>query len=246
MRYPVDTHTHTIASTHAYSTIHDYIQVAKSKGIVLFATTDHGPDMDDAPHVWHFANLPILPRIVDGVGILRAIEANIKNLAGEIDLPERYESRLDFIMAGFHEQVFRPQDRAYNTEAMINAIKSGRVDIISHPGNPTFPIDIEQVVQAAAKYRVALEVNNSSFVHSRPGSESNCRAIIKAAKKYGAYLTFGSDSHVAFSLGEFEHCHRLIEQEAVPQSLILSCSARVLLDFLVSRGRQTIPEFSHL
>lgn len=49
MKYTVDTHTHTVASTHAYSTIHDYLPIAKAKGIKLFATTDHGPDMADAP-----------------------------------------------------------------------------------------------------------------------------------------------------------------------------------------------------
>ena len=32
MRYPVDIHTHTIACTHAYSTIHDYIDEARRKG----------------------------------------------------------------------------------------------------------------------------------------------------------------------------------------------------------------------
>ena len=31
--YPVDLHMHTVASTHAYSTLHDYIAIAKSKGI---------------------------------------------------------------------------------------------------------------------------------------------------------------------------------------------------------------------
>ena len=92
MKYQVDTHTHTVASTHAYSTIHDYLPIARAKGIKLFATTDHGPDMADAPHFWHFVNLHVLPRVVDGVGILRGIEANIKNIDGEIDFPERYES----------------------------------------------------------------------------------------------------------------------------------------------------------
>ncbi len=58
------------------------------------------------PPFWHFVNLHVLPRVVDGVGILRGIEANIKNIDGEIDFPERYESRLDMIMAGFHEPVF--------------------------------------------------------------------------------------------------------------------------------------------
>ena len=66
MKYQVDTHTHTVASTHAYSTIHDYLPIAKAKGIKLFATTDHGPDMADAPHFWHFVNLHVLPRVVDG------------------------------------------------------------------------------------------------------------------------------------------------------------------------------------
>ncbi|MDI8993211.1 hypothetical protein MJI20_32400, partial [Salmonella enterica subsp. enterica serovar Anatum] len=41
------------------------------KGIKLFAITDHGPDMEDAPHHWHFINMRIWPRLVDGVGILR-------------------------------------------------------------------------------------------------------------------------------------------------------------------------------
>lgn len=41
--YPVDLHMHTVASTHAYSTLSDYIACAKQKGIKLFAITDHGP-----------------------------------------------------------------------------------------------------------------------------------------------------------------------------------------------------------
>ena len=38
--YPVDLHMHTVASTHAYSTLSDYIAQAKQKGIKLFAITD--------------------------------------------------------------------------------------------------------------------------------------------------------------------------------------------------------------
>ena len=47
--YPVDLHMHTVASTHAYSTLHDYIAEARRKHIQLFATTDHGPDIDPLP-----------------------------------------------------------------------------------------------------------------------------------------------------------------------------------------------------
>jgi len=137
--YPVDLHMHTVASTHAYSTLHDYIAQAKRKGIKLFAITDHGPDMADAPHYWHFINMRIWPRLVDGVGILRGIEANIKNTQGEIDCTGPMLNSLDLIIAGFHEPVFPPQDKATHTEAMIATIASGAVHIISHPGNPNFP-----------------------------------------------------------------------------------------------------------
>jgi putative hydrolase len=87
MTYLVDTHNHTVASTHAYSTVHDYLPIARARGIKLFALTDHGPDMADAPHYWHFVNMRVLPRVVDGVGILRGIEANIRNEAGKSTFP---------------------------------------------------------------------------------------------------------------------------------------------------------------
>lgn len=78
--YPVDLHMHTVASTHAYSTLSDYIARAKQKGIKLFAITDHGPDMEDAPHHWHFINMRILPRVVDGVGSCAASKLTLKML----------------------------------------------------------------------------------------------------------------------------------------------------------------------
>lgn len=59
--YPVDLHMHTVASTHAYSTLHDYIAEAKRKG----SNSSPSPttaDMADAPHYWHFVNMRIWPR----------------------------------------------------------------------------------------------------------------------------------------------------------------------------------------
>ncbi|GIU04528.1 phosphatase [Shewanella morhuae] len=242
MQYQVDTHTHTVASSHAYSTIHDYIAVAKQKGIRLFANTDHGPDMADAPHFWHFVNLRVLPRMVDGVGILRGIEANIKNIDGEIDFFGDYLKQLDIVLAGFHEPVYPPSDKATHTKAMINAIKSGNVDIITHPGNPAYPIDIEAVARTAAEYGVALEINNSSFEVSRKGSEANCTAIAQAAKEFGTILVMGSDSHVAFSLGGFARAQAIIDEVAYPPSRLLNRSPSALLAFLAARGHETVSD----
>lgn len=87
--YPVDLHMHTVASTHAYSTLHDYIAEAKRKGIKLFAITDHGPDMADAPHYWHFVNMRIWPRLVDGWGSCAVLSRILKILKARSTVPDR-------------------------------------------------------------------------------------------------------------------------------------------------------------
>ena len=69
MQFFIDLHTHTIASDHAYSTIVECVNYAKNNGIVMFATTDHGPALEDGPHPWHFNNLKVVPRICDGVAV---------------------------------------------------------------------------------------------------------------------------------------------------------------------------------
>lgn len=243
--YPVDLHMHTVASTHAYSTLHDYIAQAKQVGIKLLAITDHGPDMADAPHYWHFMNMCVWPRIVDGVAILRGIEANIKNRQGEIDCCGIMLAQMDIIVAGFHEPVMPPVDKETHTTALIAAMAQGNVDIISHPGNPKYPIDIKRVSDAAAHYSVALEINNSSFMHSRVGSEKNCLAIAQAVKDAGGYLSLGSDSHIAYTLGHFTHCIRVLDEVDFPQDRILNVSPRRLLNFLAQRGKRPIAELAN-
>jgi len=244
MQFTVDTHTHTTASGHAYSTLHDYVARAREVGIKLFAMTDHAPQMPGAPHYWHFGNLRVIPRVLDGIGILRGVEANILNEEGEIDLFGDILAQMDIVIGSFHEPVFKPADVASHTRAMINAIKSGRIDIVGHSGNPNFPIDIPAVVQAAAEHRVLIEINNSSFVHSRIGSADNCLAIAAAARDLGAWLTFGSDSHIACTLGQFNHCQEAIRRVGFPLERVVSREPAALLDFLEQRGKSLKHEFA--
>ncbi len=244
MLFPVDPHTHTVASSHAYSTIGEYVAEARRKGVRLFASSDHGPAMPGAPHPWHFANLVVVPRVVDGVGMLRSIEANVLDVDGRVDVPEEAADRLDLVLASLHEPIFPPRTRAEHTRTLVNVIQGGRVDIVGHPGNPNFPIDVEVVVRAAAAHRVALEINNSSVLLSRKGSGPNCRALAEAARDLGALLVMGSDAHFAASLGEFTEALALLEDVKFPVDRILNASPGAFLDFLASRGHPAIPELA--
>ena len=45
MRFTLDTHTHTIASGHAYNTIDEMAVYAAGHGVTHLAITDHAPKM---------------------------------------------------------------------------------------------------------------------------------------------------------------------------------------------------------
>lgn len=242
MKILCDTHSHTIASTHAYSTIHDYVRDAQRNGIQLVSITDHAPTMPDAPHYWHFVNMKVIPRVIDNIAILRGIEANILpepyQYANDrnVDVTDQLKDKLDFAIASFHEPVFKPQDKKTNTAAMIAAMESGCVQILGHPGNPAFPIDQEEVVRAAKHNNVAIEINNSSFKSSRVGSEPYCVKLIELVDKHNWKLSVGSDAHISLDVGKFEVAVAKLEALGFSVDQIVNSTPGSFLSFLAEHG----------
>ncbi len=238
MNIEVDSHTHTVASGHAYSTLAENVAAAAARSIKLLAITDHGPSMPGAPHFWFFKNMRVIPRIMDGVGILRGVEANIINFAGEIDIDLDLQQQLDIVLASFHEPLITPTTVALHTNGIIKAMASGKIDIFAHGGNPAFPIDTDEVAKAAAYHKVLIEINNSSFTTSRLGSQKNCAALAEAVGRHGGYLTFGTDAHIASKVGVFDECLSLVESIGFPAEQIISRSGRGFLNFLQEKNKQ--------
>ncbi len=211
MNIAIDTHTHSTASGHAYSTIDDLAQAARERGLAGYVLTDHGPSMGGAPHRYHFGNLRVIPKILFDVRFYAGIEANILDKKGSTDIPLQYGGTLDFIMAGLHEICFEPKSEKDNTEALIAAIANPFVDAISHPGNGAFPINIDAVVDAAKAYGKALEINNSSF-SVRVGSKKNCRMIAQKCAERGVLMSCGSDAHYRADVGVFTEALTILEE----------------------------------
>ena len=117
-------------------------------------------------------------------------------------------------------------------------MKNQNVDIIGHSGNPDYEIDIEEFVKAAKKYNCAIEINNSSDNLTRFGSNKNCIEIAKQAKKYGVYLTTGSDAHYKSYLGNFEEVEKVFEKAEIDEELILTSSTEKLKKYLKSKGNK--------
>ncbi len=239
MNIEVDSHTHTVASGHAYSTLTENVQAASARGIKLLAVTDHGPKMPGAPHFWYFMNMRVIPRILHGVGVLRGVEANIINFKGELDIAAEVHQQLDIVLASLHEPLIPPATKSQHTDGVIRAMASGEIDVFAHGGNPAFPIDVDEVAKAAVQHNVLIEINNSSFTTSRPGSKKNCAALAEAVARHDGYLTFGSDAHISGKVGVFAECLDFIHAIGFPEERIMSRSGAGFLAFLKSKNKQS-------
>lgn len=237
MKFVLDTHTHSITSGHAYSTIQEMAEAAKNKGLQLMALTDHAPKLPGTCHIYYFWNLKVIPRIINGVEILRGAEVNILDEEGNIDLEEDILERLDLVIASLHDACIEPGTRAANTRALIGAMSNKYVHIIGHPGNPRYPIDVDRLVRAAKDKNVLIEVNNSSF-HVREGSKDNCTAIALKAKEIGCRVVVGSDAHISYDVGKFDTVLEMFRRIDMPEELVMNTSVEKLKNFLAEKGKK--------
>lgn len=235
MRLVVDSHTHSISSGHAYSTIQEMAGNAKENGIEMFAVTDHGPALPGAPHIFHFMNMKVIPSRLSGVRVLKGTEANIIRYDGSLDIPDYCLKRLDFVIVAFHDVCIEPSTMKEHTQGMINALKNPYVDAVAHPGNPVFQVDIPEVVKAAKQLGKAIEINNHSF-RTRKGSEENCSRFARECADTGTSIVCGSDAHIGCHIGSFENVTRLLEMAGVPESCILNTSVEAFDRYLSGKS----------
>lgn len=238
MKIIADMHTHTLVSGHAYSTLLENWQAAAERDLLFMATTEHGPAMPHAPHPYYFANMRVLPAELYGVRLIKGIEANILNIDGELDLPDRYLARLQYVAVGLHSDCIEPGSQEENTQAILAAIKNPLVDAVVHPGNPVFPIDFSHVLQAAADQGVLVEINNSSLTGSRQGSYDRCSEIARLAARQEMVVVLGSDAHWSGQVGCLNHALELALQACIPPERIINLDADALQAFLDNRARR--------
>ena len=136
MRPKIDTHTHTLLSGHAHSTLLENAAAAAEAGLEGFVLTDHGPMVPGASPDFVVTTYRFFPPEIKGVRVYHGVEANIYDDAGSIDMPEKYMAELDYVIAGIHEFVRRSGGRQKDTEAVLGTINNPYVDIIAHPGQP--------------------------------------------------------------------------------------------------------------
>lgn len=226
-----DTHTHTIASTHAYSTVTEMASMAHEKGLEAIAITDHAPSIPDAPHIWHFRNLKNIPRKICGVKILYGAEVNITDINGHIDMEEDILNLLDVVNASIHIPCYKDADKDDHTSAYMAVAKNPLIDIICHSGSPKLMYDYEKVIECAKENHKLIEINNHSFF-VRKSSIPNCKKIAQICKEKEVGIVVSSDAHIAYDLGDYSCALNMLKEISFPEKLIINRSFKTFEDFM--------------
>ncbi|MCD8022410.1 MAG: phosphatase [Lachnospiraceae bacterium] len=234
MNYLLDSHTHTIASGHAYNTIYEMAHSAADKGLSLLGITEHAMAMPGTCHELYFMNLKVVPRTLCGIEVLFGAEANIIDLDGGLDMKEKVLQRMDVVVASLHTVCIEPGSCERNTNAYLKAMENPFVNIIGHPDDGRFPVDYDTVAAAAKEQHVLLELNNSSLDPrgARMNALENDRKLLQCCMKYGTSIILDSDAHCAADVGRHDYSGRLIEEMQFPEELIVNRSVEIYKSYL--------------
>jgi len=192
-----DVHMHTV-ETDGRNTIEEMAEAAKARGYKYMAITDHSKNLafanglDDARAVAHVQRIREANEKIDGITIFAGIEVDI--LAdGDLDLSDDVLAQMDVVIASVHS-VFN-QEPAKMTERLLKAIANPNTSIIGHPTGriqlrrDAYQFDMDAVLTAAAKHKVAMELN------SYPDRLDLNDVHLRQAKQRGVKIVINTDSH---------------------------------------------------
>jgi DNA polymerase (family 10) len=184
--------------TDGSSSIETMALAAKAAGLSYIAITDHtsslafinGLDAKRLAEQRH--EIERLNKRLRGFRILAGTECNVaKN--GTLDLPDSALVTLDWVGIAVHSNL--KLTRAEQTKRIIKALSNPNVDCLFHPTcriigkREPIDVDIDEIIAAAKKYRVALEID--AFPDRSDLRDTHVRAAIKA----GVTLVINTDAH---------------------------------------------------
>lgn len=223
-----DLHTHTIASGHAADTIRTICEFALKKGLKGIAIADHGPGVSGGANIIYFW---ALHRLTSGVKsplrLITGVEDDIKNKQGDLTLPQEVLSKMEIVQTGLHPYTWiAEQSVKVRTDAVINAIVKGYIQVLTHPVGAFYEIDIDAVIDAAKSSHVALELNTSKMNERKP-----IVSFLEKCVENEVSIVVNSDAHVAEEVGDFNDALTLLEKLNFPEKLIINRSQESITSF---------------
>lgn len=192
-----DLHAHTDWSDGRH-TLREMTEAAKTQGFEYIAITDHSVSstvangLDQKRLLEQVAKVRELDTEIDGIKVFAGSEVDIRR-DGKLDFPDEILAQLDIVVASVHSHFTLTEVEM--TQRIIRAIENPFVNIIGHPTGrmlgrrPMYPLNLEEVIEAAAENRTVLEINGS------PHRLDLDPKFVRMAKSAGVLLSVNTDAH---------------------------------------------------
>lgn len=235
----IDIHTHSVLSTHAYSTILENVKQAKKVNLNYYGISDHAPGMPGGMHLYAVHNLKILPKIIEDVHVLKGVEVNIMNEQGDLDLLDEDMSSLDYAIASIHGPCFgSSKGQQLNTEAYLNAMANHPcIKVLGHIDDARQPVDFEVLAKSCADNEVLIEINNSSLRPEsfRVGSKGNVKLILEACMRNNTPVILTSDAHIYSDVGRIDYALMSLKEVNFPDELVVNYSHDLIQKYFITK-----------
>lgn len=248
-----DTHTHTLYSRHAYSTIRENVLEAAGQGLELLASTDHFGNLlfptEDVREFQFFVNYNTWPRVWEGVRLLHGLEADIVDLDGNLygwniilersitgdlfqnpmTLLKSSTRRCDYLIASIHGKDFtREATRSQMTEMYLKALNQRKVLMLGHIGRSNLDIEFRPIIEEAARLHKLIEINEHSFDMGK--FSERCIEIAKLCAEVGCKVAVNTDAHICTCIGRAPRALAMLESIDFPQELIATSNASSFME----------------
>lgn len=234
-RIMVDTHTHTVLSGHAWSTLRENAVAAAKRGMAGMCLTEHGFELPGAGPFFLTPAQKMLPTEIEGVRVYYGVEANIMDMTGRVDIEDRMLFGSDWNIASMHEICMRPGNPEENTAAFKAALAHPAVDMLGHIDDGKTPNILEEVVLEAGRLRKIIEINNNSL-RVRKGSVERIEEIAGLCKRHGVRVSVSSDAHFDTMIGAVEPALELLGRLDFPDELVINRSREAFEEYLAERA----------
>ena len=189
-----DLHSHTTTSD-GKQTAEEMAAGARERGLEYLAITDHSATHGFGDHVTEdhlrarIEEIRALNVRLDGFDLLIGTETNILP-DGSPDYSDEVLAELDWVIASVHTSF--NMTRTNMTARMVAAVEHPLIDALGHPTGRKiekrhpYDVDMEKVIEAAAKAGTMIEINASparrdlNDVHARAAAEAGVRILVNS------------------------------------------------------------------
>lgn len=241
-------HFHTTFSDGAM-TIEQAVKEIKSMGFSYCGITDHSKTAKYAGGIEeekldnYFEAIKNVNEKYNDFKVFAGIESDILP-DGSLDYDDEILEKFDFVIIAIHSNF--NMDKRQMTERIIKAMQNKYSTILSHPtgrlllARDPYEVDITEIINAAAKYNVDLEINASPFRLDLDWL--NC----KYAKDKNVKLFINPDAHNLDGLHDYKYGINIarkgwLEKENVANTMSLN----EMIEYLkLKKQNKSLPKFN--